>query len=166
MFKFLWNTLWGQIVMTLFISMVPIIELRGAIPIGYGAGLNLWIAIPVAIIGNLIPIPFIILFIKKIFAWMRKVSPKLDRVVDKMEAKAEKSKEKILRHAFWGLVLFVAIPLPGTGAWTGALVAAMLDMPMKKAFPCIALGVLIAGALISSITAIFGYAVTKVIFGF
>lgn len=165
MFKFLWSTTWGQALMTLLISMVPIIELRGAIPIGYAAGLNLWVAIPVAIIGNLLPIPFILIFIKKIFAWMRKISPKLNGIVDKMEAKAEKNKEKILRHAFWGLVLFVAIPLPGTGAWTGALVAAMLDMPLKKAFPCIALGVLIAGALISFITAVFGYAAAKMIFG-
>lgn len=149
MLKFLWNTLWGQIIMTFLISMVPIIELRGAIPIATGAGLSPIIAIPVAIIGNLLPIPFIILFIKKIFAWMRKVSPFLNKVVDKMEAKAEKNKAKVLRYAFWGLVIFVAIPLPGTGAWTGALVAAMLDMPLKKAFPSIVLGVLIAGVVIS-----------------
>lgn len=152
MFKFLWSTLWGQILMTLLVSMVPVIELRGAIPIATGAGLSPWIAIPVAIVGNLLPIPFIILFIKKIFAWMRKTSPKLNKIVDKMEAKAEKNKEKVLRYAFWGLAIFVAIPLPGTGAWTGALVAAMLDMPLKKAFPSIALGVLGAGAIISFVS--------------
>lgn len=152
MLKFLWNTLWGQIIMTFLISMVPIIELRGAIPIATGAGLSPIIAIPVAIIGNLLPIPFIILFIKKIFAWMRKVSPKLNKVVDRMEAKAEKNKDKVQRYAFWGLVLFVAIPLPGTGAWTGALVAAMLDMPLKKAFPSIAIGVLGAGAIIAFVS--------------
>ena len=94
MVDFLFKTLWGKIIVTLFISMVPVIELRGAIPWATGMGLSPWIAIPVAIIGNLIPIPFIILFIKKIFAWMRKVSPKLNKVVDRMEAKAEKNKEK------------------------------------------------------------------------
>lgn len=152
MFKFLWSTFLGKIIMTFLISMVPIIELRGAIPIATGAGLSPWIAIPTAIIGNLLPIPFIILFIKKIFAWMRKISPKLNKIVDKMEAKAEKNKAKVLKYAFWGLTLFVAIPLPGTGAWTGALVAAMLDMPLKKAFPSIVLGVLGAGIIISFVS--------------
>jgi uncharacterized membrane protein len=132
--------------------MVPIIELRGAIPIATGMGLSPFIAIPIAIAGNLLPVPFIILFIKKIFAWMRKVSPKLNSIVDKMEAKAEKNKDKVLKYAFWGLFLFVAIPLPGTGAWTGSLIAAMLDMPLKKAFPSIALGVLGAGIIISFVS--------------
>ncbi|MBR2489642.1 MAG: small multi-drug export protein [Clostridia bacterium] len=132
--------------------MVPIIELRGAIPIATGMGLSPWIAIPIAIVGNLIPVPFIIIFIKRIFAWMRKVSPKLNGIVDKMEAKAEKNKEKVLKYAFWGLALFVAIPLPGTGAWTGALVAAMLDMPLKKAFPSVVIGVLGAGIIISFVS--------------
>lgn len=152
MINFLFKTLMGKILVTLFVSMVPIIELRGAIPIATGMGLSPWIAIPVAIVGNLIPVPFIILFIKKIFAWMRKMSPKLNAVVDKMEAKAEKNKEKVLKYAFWGLAIFVAIPLPGTGAWTGALVAAMLDMPLKKAFPSIILGVLGAGIIISFVS--------------
>ncbi|MBQ8532049.1 MAG: small multi-drug export protein [Clostridia bacterium] len=132
--------------------MVPVIELRGAIPWATGMGLSPWVAIPVAIVGNLIPIPFIIIFIKRIFAWMRKVSPKLNKVVDKMEAKAEKNKAKVLRYAFWGLALFVAIPLPGTGAWTGALVAAMLDMPLKKAFPSVVLGVLCAGVVVAFVS--------------
>lgn len=152
MFKFLWSTFLGKIIMTFLISMVPVIELRGAIPVATGAGLSPWIAIPTAIIGNLLPIPFIILFIKKIFAWMRKISPKLNKIVDKMEAKAEKNKAKVLKYAFWGLTLFVAIPLPGTGAWTGALIAAMLDMPLKKAFPSIVLGVLGAGIIISFVS--------------
>lgn len=152
MLSFLFGTTLGKIITTFFISMVPIIELRGAIPYATGMGLAPEIAIPVAMIGNLVPIPFIILFIKKIFAWMRKVSPKLNKVVDRMEAKAEKNKEKVLRYAFWGLVLFVAIPLPGTGAWTGALVAAMLDMPLKKAFPSVVLGVLGAGIVVAFVS--------------
>lgn len=152
MFSFLWSTLLGKVLMTFLISMVPVIELRGAIPVATGAGLSPWVAIPTAIVGNLLPIPFIILFIKKIFAWMRKISPKLNKIVDKMEAKAEKNKAKVLKYAFWGLTLFVAIPLPGTGAWTGALIAAMLDMPLKKAFPSIVLGVLGAGIIISFVS--------------
>ena len=152
MISFLFNTVAGKIITTFLISMVPVIELRGAIPWATGMGLSPWVAIPVAIVGNLIPIPFIIIFIKRIFAWMRKVSPKLNKVVDKMEAKAEKNKAKVLRYAFWGLALFVAIPLPGTGAWTGALVAAMLDMPLKKAFPSVVLGVLCAGVVVAFVS--------------
>ena len=149
---FLFGTTIGKIFITFLVSMVPVIELRGAIPIATGMGLSPFVAIPVAIIGNLLPIPFIIVFIKKIFAWMRKVSPKLNAVVDKMEAKAEKNKAKVLKYAFWGLTIFVAIPLPGTGAWTGALVAAMIDMPLKKAFPSVVLGVLIAGAIVAFVS--------------
>lgn len=152
MVSFFLETLLGKSLITLFVSMVPIIELRGAIPIATGLGLAPQIAIPIAMIGNLIPIPFIIIFIKRIFAWMRKASPKLNKVVDKMEAKAEKNKEKVLKYAFWGLALFVAIPLPGTGGWTGALVAAMLDMPLKKAFPSILIGVVGAGIIISFVS--------------
>ena len=76
----------------------------------------------------------------------------MNAVVDKMEAKAEKNKPKVLKYAFWGLTIFVAIPLPGTGAWTGALVAAMIDMPLKKAFPSVVLGVLIAGAIVAFVS--------------
>lgn len=150
--EFLKDTTFGQVLITLFVSMIPIIELRGAIPIAVGLGLAPQIAIPVAMIGNLIPIPFIIIFIKKIFAWMRRKSDKLNSVVDKMEAKADKNKEKVLKYAFWGLALFVGIPLPGTGGWTGALVAAMLDMPLKKAFPAVIVGVLIAGVVVACVS--------------
>lgn len=138
-----------KIIAVLIISMIPIIELRLAIPVAAAVGLSPMIAIPLAIIGNLIPVPFIILFIKKIFAWMRKISPKFNGIVDKMEAKAEKNKEKVLKYAFWGLALFVAVPLPGTGAWTGALVASMIDMPLKKAFPSVLLGVVIAALVVA-----------------
>ncbi len=141
-----------KILAVLFISMIPIIELRLAIPVAAAVGLSPFIAIPLAIVGNLIPVPFIILFIKKIFAWMRKISPKLNKVVDKMEAKAEKNKDKVLKYAFWGLTLFVAIPLPGTGAWTGSLVAAMIDMPGKKAFPSVAIGVVIASLVVGAVS--------------
>ena len=146
------NTFFGKIVMTFLISMVPVIELRGAIPIGVGAGLSPIVAIGVSIVGNLVPVPFIIIFIKKIFAWLRKVSQKLDGLVTRLEKRAEKKSETVQKYAFWGLFILVAIPLPGTGAWTGALVAAMLEMPLKKAFPAIVLGVLGAAVIVSFVT--------------
>lgn len=146
------NTYIGKIVMTFLISMVPVIELRGAIPIGVGAGLNLWLAIAVSIVGNLVPVPFIIIFIKKIFAWLRTKSEKLNGLVTRLEKRAESKSATVQKYAFWGLFVLVAIPLPGTGAWTGALVAAMLEMPLKKAFPAIMLGVLGAGAIVAFVT--------------
>ncbi|MBQ8830316.1 MAG: small multi-drug export protein [Oscillospiraceae bacterium] len=132
--------------------MVPVIELRGAIPIATAHGLNFWVAIVCAIIGNLIPVPFIIIFIRKIFALMRKWSPKLDKVVTKLEDRAHKKSDVVLKYAFWGLAILVAIPLPGTGAWTGALVAAMLNMRLSKAFPAIVLGVVGAAIIVSVVT--------------
>lgn len=138
--------------MTFLISMVPVIELRGAIPIGVGAGLNLWLAIAVSIVGNLVPVPFIIIFIKKIFSWLRTKSEKLNGLVTRLEKRAESKSATVQKYAFWGLFVLVAIPLPGTGAWTGALVAAMLEMPLKKAFPAIMLGVLGAGVIVSFVT--------------
>lgn len=137
---------------TLFLSMVPVIELRGAIPAGVAGGLHIYEAVFIAVLGNMIPIPFILLFIRAIFEWMRKTSPKLDKVVLRMENKVEKNKKVIDKYEWWGLVILVAIPLPGTGAWTGALVAAMLDMRMKRALPAIFLGVVIAAIIVSYVT--------------
>ena len=137
---------------TLLWAMVPVVELRGAIPRGVSLGLDYPEAFMFAFIGNLIPIPFIILFVRKIFAWLRTKSEWLNTIVKRLEAKAEKNREKVERHEFWGLVLLVAIPLPGTGAWTGALVAAMMDMQLKRAMPAIIQGVLIAGIIVTALT--------------
>ena len=141
-----------DILLTFFVAMVPVVELRGAIPFGVVRGLDLWTAIIASMLGNLIPVPFIILFIRKIFAWMRAHMPKLDGLVLRMEKKAEKNRAAVEKYAFWGLVILVAIPLPGTGAWTGALVAAMMEIRLKRAFPAIAIGVAIAGVIVSVIT--------------
>ena len=149
---FLWNSLPGKILMTLAVSMMPVLELRGAIPVGTANGLNLWVAIGVSIIGNMIPVPFIIIFIRKIFAWMRTKNDKLDRLVTRMEQKANKHKKTVEKYEFWGLFILVAIPLPGTGAWTGALVAAMMNMRLKSALPAIFLGVVAAGAIVAFLT--------------
>ena len=155
----LWGTTWGNIVMTFVISMVPVIELRGAIPLGVLNGRDVGTAMVVSMIGNLVPVPFIIIFIRKIFKWMQTKSETLAKIVHKMEEKADRKKDQVLKYEFWGLLLLVAIPLPGTGAWTGALVAAMLDMKLTRAFPAIAVGVLTAGIIVTIAT----YGVASVI---
>ncbi|GAA0805426.1 small multi-drug export protein [Clostridium sp. AF19-22AC] len=132
------------------ISMVPILELRGGLLAAGPAILDVakWQAIPICIIGNLIPIPFILLLITKIFDWM-KGTKKLRPMVEKLEAKAMSKSGRIEKYEFWGLVLFVGIPLPGTGAWTGSLIAALLGIRFRKAFPAIVLGVLIAAFIMT-----------------
>ena len=137
---------------TFLVAMAPIVELRAAIPIGVSLGLGPWQALLVSVCGNLIPAPFILLFIRKIFHWMRLHLPKLGNLVTRMEQKAESHRKLVERWKFWGLLLLVAIPLPGTGAWTGALVAALMDMRLKHALPAIVTGVVIAGFLVLGIT--------------
>lgn len=131
--------------------MVPVLELRAAIPVGCSLGLNAWQCAVAAIIGNMIPVPFIILFIRRIFDFMRKHWKKLGRLADRLEEKAEKKKPLVQKYAILGLTLLVAIPLPGTGAWTGALVAAMLDIRLRRAIPCILLGVIIAAVIVTMV---------------
>jgi hypothetical protein len=142
----------GKYLATLIISMIPVIELRGAIPIGVSLGLSHAEAMGISIIGNMLPVPFIILFIRPIFRWMTKKSGKLARLAEKLETKAEGKWDKIHRYQFFALTIFVAIPLPGTGAWSGALIAAVMNMRLRNALPSILLGVLIAGILVSGIT--------------
>ncbi len=133
--------------------MAPVVELRGAIPAGVTAGLPLWVSALVSMAGNMIPVPFILVFTRNVLKWMEKKSKLLAGFAKKLQDKAEKNKAKVLKYEFWGLVALVAVPLPGTGAWTGALVAATLDMQLKRAVPAILLGVLIAGVLVSLATA-------------
>ncbi len=135
------------------VSMVPLIELRGAVPIGTGMGLPWHFTLIVSIIGNCIPIPIILIFVKKVLTWMRGCKIKLfSRVSNFMFEKAEKNREKIEKYATWGLFLFVAIPLPGTGAWTGALAASLFDMDKKKASVSIFGGVITAGIIMTLIS--------------
>ena len=152
--EFLWEllgeSLFGKILVTLLISMFPIVELRGAIPVAVLLhDLHPVLAFTVSVIGNLIPVPFIIIFIRKIFHWIRKHIPKLGSLVDRLEEKGKSKKDAVLKLGFWGLFVFVASPLPGTGAWTGALIAAMMDMRLKRAFPSILLGVITAGVIVT-----------------
>lgn len=140
------------IITTFMISMVPLFELRGAIPYGVIVGLNLKEVLILCIIGNLLPVPFLIVFTRKIFAILRKKSDSLNNFVLRLEKKAKKKKGIVEKYEFLGLVILVAVPLPGTGAWTGALVAAMMDMRIKRAFPAIAIGVIIAGIVVAWMT--------------
>ncbi|MGN1098124.1 MAG: COG2426 family protein [Clostridia bacterium] len=133
------------------ISMVPIVELRGAIPVAYALGLDPVVSYIVSVIGNLIPVPFILLLITpfcnllkktKLFAWFPRW----------LDAKVEKNRHKVERYAFWGLFIFVAIPFPGTGAWTGSLIASFLDFDFKKSLLAVFLGVCTAGIIMTALS--------------
>ena len=152
LFEFLTDTTMGKCLFTMLVSMLPIIELRGGLPFGVALGLPYYMAFPAAVIGNLIPAPFIIVYIRRIFKLMRKYMPRLNALVDKLEQKAHLKGKKMLKYEALGLWLFVAIPLPGTGAWTGSLAAAFLDIRLKKAMPAVVLGVLTAGTIMLTLT--------------
>jgi uncharacterized membrane protein len=136
-----------------FISLLPILELRGGVLAGYFMGLPLMVTSVIAVAGNLLPIPFILLFIEKIFTFMEKHNILKDLVL-KLRERAKHKSKGLNNMEFWGLLVFVAIPLPGTGAWTGALVAEVLQMDRKKAFLAITLGVF--GALAIMLTVSYG----------
>ncbi|HIZ74533.1 MAG TPA: small multi-drug export protein [Candidatus Mediterraneibacter stercoravium] len=147
------STLGGKIgkeFIAFIISMIPILELRGGLLAAGPAILDIpmWQAIPICVVGNLVPIPFILLLITKIFDWM-KGTRKLKPIVEKLEKKAMSKSDQIEKYEFWGLVIFVGIPLPGTGAWTGALIAALLGIRFRKAFPAIVLGVCLAAFIMT-----------------
>ena len=142
----------GKYLATFLMSMVPVIELRGGVPFGVALGLPVSGAFLTALLGNMLPVPFIVLFVRRMFAFIRARIPRLGSWVDRLEKKAWEKSDRVLKYQTWGLLLFVAIPLPGTGAWTGALIAALLDMRLKKAVPVIFLGVLIAGIIVTSLT--------------
>lgn len=142
----------GEWIYTALFSMLPIVELRGGIPFGVGLGLEVWPAFLAAVVGNMVPVPFIIVFIRRIFKWMRTHNRRLGELADRLERKAHLKGQKVTKYKYLGLFIFVAIPLPGTGAWTGALIAAFLDMRLRQAVPSIFGGVLVAGLLISALT--------------
>ena len=150
--QWLTETKAGEMLFTGLVSMVPVIELRGGIPFGVALGLSQWEAYVAAVIGNIIPLPFIVVYIRRILQWMRRRMPWFRRLVDWVENKAHLKSGKVTKYEYLGLLVFVAIPLPGTGGWTGALVAAFLDMSLRRALPSIFLGVLIAGFLVTGVT--------------
>ena len=134
-----------------FISMLPILELRGGLIAAKLLGVEFVRAFIICYIGNIIPVPFILLFIRKIFQFLRDKKG-FSKIIEKLEIRSMRKSEKVKLWRDWGLLAFVAIPLPGTGGWTGALIAALMDIRIKKSFPIIAIGILIAGIIMSVIT--------------
>lgn len=132
------------------ISLCPILELRGGLIAASLLGLDMWKAIPICVIGNILPIPFILLFIEKIFEWLK--NTRLVKMINKLEDKAEKGAEKIMKYKNFGLLLFVGIPLPGTGAWTGSLVAALFHFKLKDAVISILGGIVLATVIMTFIS--------------
>ena len=145
------ETMSGELLMTFLVAMVPVIELRGAIPAGIAAGLPPALACIAAVAGNLVPAPFIIVLGRRVANWLRGTrffGPKIAW----LERRAHLKGRLVRKYRLAGLVILVGIPLPGTGAWTGALVACIMDLRLKSALPAIFSGVLIAGAIVSAIT--------------
>ena len=133
-------------------SMVPVIELRGAIPLGWATNIPWWLTYLLAVVGNMLPVPFILLLIRQVLTVMEKMPIKFVRAFAAwLRRKAEKNTDKIQRFGFWGLCFFIAIPLPVTGAWTGSLVAATIRMNFWRAMLSALLGVMIAGAVVTLI---------------
>ena len=129
------------------ISLMPLLELRGGLLAGSLLKVPVAQAIPLSIIGNILPIPFILLFIRQIFKWMKKI--KIFRgLVERLEAKAMGKSDRIRKYEFWGLMCFVGIPLPGTGAWTGALIASLLGIDIKKSSLAILCGIIMATLIV------------------
>lgn len=133
------------------ISLMPVLELRGGLIAARILEMDVLKAFLFCFIGNMLPIPFILLFIRKIFDWMRHWKH-LGKFIVKMEKKADKHRPTIEKYGIWGLLLLVAVPLPGTGGWTGALVAAIMDIRIRRALPVIALGVFIAGLIVAGVS--------------
>ena len=145
------DTVFGKLLLTFGTAMVPVIELRGAIPVGVAAGLPPAVACVTAILGNLVPVPFIMLLVRRIFDWLRDTrffGPKIAW----LERRAHLKGRLVRKYRLLGLVVLVGIPLPGTGAWTGALVASLLDIRLRTALPAILLGLLIAGGITTAVT--------------
>ena len=145
------DTVFGKLLLTFGTAMVPVIELRGAIPVGVAAGLPPAVACVTAILGNLVPVPFIMLLVRRIFDWLRDTRFGGPESVW-LERRAHLKGRIVRKYRLLGLVLLVGIPLPGTGAWTGALVASLLDIRLRNALPGILLGLIIAGGITTAVT--------------
>lgn len=152
MISWLTETVLGKFISTFFISMVPVVELRLGLPYGIALGLDYPLALLAALLGNMVPVPFIIVYIQRVFAWLRRHWAGLNNTITRLENKAHLKGETVRKYGPLGLLIFVAIPLPGTGAWTGALVAALLNMRLRSAVPSILLGVCIAATIMTGLT--------------
>lgn len=129
------------------VSAVPILEQKFAIPYGIHQGINYWLVYLYTLVGAVLPSPFILLLIRQIFEWLKKI-PMAQRIIIKIENRALKKGKNIARYEIFGLFLFVAIPLPGTGVWTGSLAAALLRLPFKQSFIAVVLGAAVCGLIL------------------
>lgn len=134
-------------ILIMLVAMVPVLELRGAIPIGIAMGVSPFWSMILSVIGSTIPVPLILLGLRPVFDLMKKVKW-MRKVIDRTTIRALRKSDNVLKYGFWGLMIFVGIPLPGTGAWTGSLIAVLLNMRIKVAFPAIFIGNIIAGTII------------------
>lgn len=154
------NLSYGKELIVFIISLMPILELRGGLIAAALLGLDIVPAFIICLIGNLLPLPFILWFITPIFNWLKKTKH-LNKFVTKLENKALAKKDKIEKAEFWGLLFFVGIPLPGTGGWTGCLIAALINMDKKKAMLAATCGVILAGIIVGT----FSFGLLKGIIG-
>lgn len=145
------ETVFEKLLLTFTTAMVPVVELRGAIPVGIAAGLPPAVACATAILGNLLPVPVIMLLVRRVFNWLRDTRFFGPRIAW-LERRAHLKGRIVRKYRLLGLVVLVAIPLPGTGAWTGALVASLLDIRLRTALPAILLGLVIAGGITTAVT--------------
>ena len=141
----------ASVAMVFIISMTPVLELRGAIPYGFAAGLSAWVTIAVSVVGNMILVPFIILSVRSVFEWLKKMKF-MRRFVEWSENHVMKNKKIISKYEALGLMILVAIPLPGTGAWTGAMLAGLLGMRLKESLPAIFIGVIVAAIIVTLVS--------------
>ncbi len=137
----------NPLVYVFVVAMVPIIELRGAIPLGIAMGLDFWTVFFISLLGSMFPAPFLILFFEKALIWFQEKGW-FSRLFAWIDRHFRAKSEKIGNLQFWGIVLFTAIPLPGTGVWTASAVASLIKMPFKKALSAVLLGDLIAGLIV------------------
>lgn len=146
---------WNHELAVFIVSMLPIVELRGAIPFGVTLGMNWGVVYILSVIGNMIPVPFVIKFFRPIIEYLKKTKL-FGKLATKLHERSMKKSENVTKYKLFGLFLFVAIPLPGTGAWTGAAIAALLNMRIKHAIPVILIGVMCAGILMMGLSYGFG----------
>ncbi|MGN1081562.1 MAG: COG2426 family protein [Acutalibacteraceae bacterium] len=136
------------VLVVFIISMLPLLELRGGIFAAMLLGIPWYIALPVCFAGTVIPVPFILLFIRQIFKWLKKIKP-LEKLITKIEVRTARKSMSMKRKSLLGVFIFVAVPIPGTGAWTGSLIADILDLRIKRSFPVIMAGCLVAGIIMT-----------------
>lgn len=134
-------------IIVMLTAMIPVVELRGAIPVGIALGLSPFWSMILSVIGSSIPVPFILMGLRPVFDYLCRFKG-FKRIIDRTTGRAMEKSGSVVKYGFWGLMIFVGIPLPGTGAWTGSLIAVLLDMRLKRALPSIFLGNIIAGTII------------------